>query len=147
MTAAWDTHAPLAQLVTILTGLTSVGLGTVYMGVPAQPDKRVCAYVTIGGQEYIEKATGGLAQRTIAYRVVFTYAVSDDEQAAENALGPIIDAFVNAILADRTLGGTLERLEIDATEADRPQYALMTGDEFRQYPMTIRGDQRQVFPV
>ena len=145
MTAPWSTSGPLNRLVTLVTALT--GIQHVYIGVPEKPANQVCAYITIGGQTVIEKTTGGQAQRTVGYRVVFVYALDGNESAAELIVADAIDAFMSALLADRTVGGTLERIMIDATEADRPQYALMSGEEFRQYPITIRGDQRNVYPV
>lgn len=144
-TAPWSTAGPLSQLVTIVTGLT--GVQQVYTGIPESVEKRLCAFVTLGGQDIANKTTGGLMQRMQSYRVVFVYAVEEAEAGAELAVAAVIDLLLDALFADRTLNGTLEQMEVDATEADRPEYARVAGVDYRQYPITIRGVQRKTYPV
>jgi hypothetical protein len=145
MPVPFSTSAPLNRLVTLVSGLAS-GLA-VSIGVPESFSNQVSAYITIGGQTGINKATGGLIQRTLAYRVVFGYAVDGAESTAETTLATLVDAFMSAVYADQTLGGTLERVEVDASEADQPRYQLWSGSENREYPIRVSGAQRAVFPV
>lgn len=147
MPAPWSTVAPLNALVTLLGTLTGSGLQKVYTGVPESFSNQVCAYVTAGAQRIDNKATGGLMQRLQAYRVVLTYAVDGAEATAETTLCAVVDAFTDALFADRTLGGTLESMEFDAEEAGEPLYVRVSGEEIRMFPFTIRGAQRKTYPV
>jgi len=147
MPAAWSTVGPLNALVTLLGTLSGSGLQTVYTGVPESFSHQVSAYVTAGAQEISNKTTGGLMQREQSYRVVFAYAVDKAEATAETTVCALIDAFVNAVFADRTLGGTLEALVVDASGADDPVYIRVSGEEIRSYVVVIRGTQRKTFSV
>lgn len=145
MTAPWSTSGPLTQLVTILGGLS--GLQSVHTGVPESFSHQVSAYVTAGAQLVDNKASGGLMQRMLAYRVALCYAVDGAEATAETTLCGLIDAFTDALFTDRTLGGTLESMEFDATDAADPIYVKVSGEEIRMYVMTIKGVQRKTFRV
>lgn len=145
MTAAWSTLAPMQRLLVILEGMTSSGLQSASIGVPEWPETLVAAYVTLGGQVLSNKTTGGQMQRTLSYRVVFVYATGSAEATAEITVAALIDGLLDAIYADRTLANTMESVEFDASEADRPLYALITGQEFREWPVQIRGTQRKTY--
>lgn len=145
MPAPWSTLGPLTNLKTLVEGLD--GVQWTQFGVPNDPPAQVGAFLTLGGQQIDNKATGGLMQRLQTYRVTFCYALDGAEETAETTLAGVIDAFIAAVLADRTLGGTLEALAIDASEADTPRYADIVGAETREYPIRIVGQQRNTFPV
>jgi hypothetical protein len=147
MTVAWSTLAPMQHLLSLLNGLTVSGLQSATIGVPEWPSTQVAAYLTIGGQTFVEKTAGGQIQRTMDYRVVFVYATGSAEDTAETTVAALIDALLDAIYADRTLGSTIERVDVDATEASQPQYALITGQEFREWPLRVTGTQRKTYPV
>jgi hypothetical protein len=145
MPAPWSTPGPFTALATLVAGL--IGVQWSQVGVPESVPAQVGAYLTLGGQQVDNKATGGLMQRRLSYRVVFCYALDGAETTAETTIAALIDAFIAAIFADRTLGGTLESLDVDASEADQPRYVGVAGAEFREYPLRITGVQRSTFPV
>lgn len=147
MTAPWSTVGPLNALVTLLGTLSVSGLQDVKIGVPESFSKQVSAYVTAGAQRIDNKTTGGLMQREQAYRLVLCYAVDGAEETAETTLCALVDALTDALFADRTLGGTLERMEFDAEDAGEPIYIKASGEEIRQFPITIKGVQRKTFTV
>lgn len=145
MAAPWSTPAPLARLVTILTALS--GVQKVQVGVPETFDRQVTAYVTVAAQDVDNKASGGLMQRVLAYRVVLCYALDDHEETAEATLAAALDGLVDALFADRTLAGTLDRLEVNALDADEPVYVRVSGQEIRQYVLYVRGTQQKTYAV
>lgn len=145
MPAPWSTLAPMQALKTLVDGLAGVQWSQ--HGVPDKVSAQVGAYLTLGGQEIDNKTTGGHMQRMQAYRVTFCYALDGSEETAETTLAAVIDAFISAVLSDRTLSGTLEQLAIDASGADQPRYADIVGSENREYPIRIVGAQRATFPV
>lgn len=145
MPVAWSTAAPLNRLLTILQGLS--GLQSAQIGVPESFDRRVTAYVTVAAQDIDNKSTGGQMQRIQAYRVAFCFALDGAEASAEAAIADLLDAFMDAIFTDRTLGSTLERVEVNATEADDPVYVRVSGEEIRQYVLYVRGSQRKTYSV
>lgn len=145
MPAPWSTPGPFAALETLVSGLD--GVQWTQVGVPESVPAQIGAYLTVGGQRPGNKTTGGLMQRDMSYRIVFCYAIDGAEQTAETTIAGLIDAFIAAIFADRTLGGTLESLSVDASEADQPRYVDIVGANYREYPIRVTGQQRQVFPV
>lgn len=147
MPVPWSTTGPLSALLTLLGDLSGSGLQSAQAGVPEAFSHQVTAYVTAAGQVVENKATGGLMQRELGYRVVFAYAIDGAEQTAETTVCSLIDAFLDALFADRTLGGTLERLAVDASGADDPVYTRVSGEEVRQFEMFVRGAQRKTFEV
>jgi hypothetical protein len=147
MPAPWSTAGPLSALATLLGTLTTAGLQEVFVGVPESFGRQVSSYVTLGEQVIINKTTGGGMQRRMAYRVVIGYMVDGAEATAEATVAAILDAFLDAIFDDRTLGGTLEQIEVDASEAAQPRYVGVAGSIAREYPIRITGVQRKAFPV
>lgn len=131
---AFNLAGPLNRIVAILTGLS--GMQTVYTGVPESIGTRVSAYVTLGGMRVADKATQ-LLQREQRYFVAFAYRVSGAEATAEADLMTMVDAFIAAIYADRTLNGTAKGVTIDAGLADQPEYRVLAGQEFRVYPIVV----------
>lgn len=131
---AFDLAGPLNRIVAILTGLT--GMQAVSVGVPESLGTRVSAYVTLGGLRVADKATQ-LLQREQRYYVAFAYRVAGAEATAEADLMAMVDAFIAAIYADRTLAGTARGVTVDAGLADQPEYRTLAGQEFRVYPIVV----------
>lgn len=140
MPAAWDSKAPLDYIVGLLDSISEIQ--TVHVGVPLSLTSQVSAYVTMGGHTLKVRLTGGQAQRVIVYRAVIGYAVEGAEDTAEDTLCAAVDAFENLILADLTMGHTLESVEFDASEADTPRYVAVAGSDYREWPIRIAGIQR-----
>lgn len=131
---ALNTKAVAQKLVTILAALT--GMGSVQIGAPESWGKRVCAFVSMGGQPLVRKTTGTTA-RDAHYYVVLAYRLDQAESTAETTLMDLVDAFVAAVEADLTLGGTCKAVDLDLSAGDAPEYQLTAGQEFRQYPIIV----------
>lgn len=116
------------------------GVGAVQIGVPESTDKRVSAYITIGSQPNVRKATG-LVRREARYFVNFCYRVDKAETTAETTLMGLVDAFLTALYADLKLGGACNSLEIDTGLADTPDYQMRAGKEYREYPIIVTAAQ------
>jgi hypothetical protein len=140
---SFNAKAPLAALVTLVTGLA--GVQSVAKGVPESLGHQVCAYVTLGGQRPFDKASG-LRERELRYRVTFAYRVAGSEGAAEDKLADVVDALEVALYADRTLGGTVRSLEADFSAADDPRYTMVSGQEYREYPVVVTVKQQRNYP-
>ncbi len=135
---AYSTRGPAEALIALLSGLA--GLGAVKTGVPESVGKRLEAFVTMGGQTIGAKATG-TTYRDARYYVSFVYRLDGDEAAAELALMDLVDAFIMAVDADRTLGGSCQGTAIDPSPADDPEYRNYSGQECRQYPILVTARQ------
>lgn len=139
---SFNTPAGATALVSVLTGLT--GMGSVQIGVPESIGKQVSAYVTAGGSMPVEKTTGTLA-RDQRYNCTLCYRVDDSETAAETTLMGLLDLFIAALMADRTLGNVCKNLTIDLTLADSPQYLIYAGKEYREFPVVVTLRQYDTF--
>lgn len=126
---------PAAQaLVTLLTGLA--GMGSVQLGVPVTVGPSVSAYVTAAGQPMGRK-TSGTTFRDMRFNCTLAYRVDNAEATAETTLMDLLDAFVDAVNADLTIGGVCKSADVDLTLADTPQYFIRAGKEFREYPILV----------
>lgn len=141
---SYDSVAIANGLLAVLQGLP--GLAAAQIGVPDDPGYRVSAYVTMGSIGKQPKASG-VTQRESRFFVVFVYRVGRDEVAAELALMALVDAFMAALDADRTLGGVARAMEAESVAADEPIYQLRVGQEYREYPMTITARQYGAYAV
>lgn len=131
---AFNTAAPLNQLITILTAIS--GIRQVYKGAPENFAKNVVAYVAAGQQD-IRRHTTGTTRRRASYFVGLAYRVSDAEADAEGILCDSLDAFIAAVMADLTLNGTCKETVLDFTLASAPEYEVRAGREFRVYPLLV----------
>ena len=134
-----NTAGPLNQLKTLVESIT--GIQDVYIGVPENLPKRASAYIALGSQPILLKATG-VAQRDARYQVTFGYRVGGAEAAAELTIAGWLDAFLQELLDDLTLAGTCEGLDFDTSLADAPGYEKFAGLENRLYPVVVACRQR-----
>lgn len=141
---SFDSAAAANQLVTVLSGLA--GMGAAQIGAPESVGPRVGSYVTMGSQSSGRKATG-VMQRETRFFCMFAYRVDGAEQAAETTLMNLVDAFMQALNADLTLGGTVNSLTADSAAADEPDYQLRAGKEYREYPVVVTVTQRDSYQV
>lgn len=139
-TTPFDTAGPLQALYDLLVTLS--GLQKVYIGAPESFSNQVSAYVAVAGQRIIRKNSGCL-QREARYLIVLGYRVKGAEATAETTIGTLIDALISALYLDLTLGGWSLSLDIDATQADTPQYELAAGQEYRRWPLVVTVTQQQ----
>ncbi len=144
---ALDLVSPLEEIISIVAGLE--GVHQVYAGIPKGVSKQLVAFVSLGGQAISDKASGGLVERTVRYRVMFGYGVDGIPEDAEVALATIVDRFLVAIYAARQswaqTPGTFGTIRsVDPSPADDPAYALWPGHEYRLYPITVSVAQRMV---
>jgi hypothetical protein len=141
---AYDSAAVAGALVGVLENLS--GLAVAQLGAPQAVGPRVSAWVTLGSQEVIRKAAG-VTQRQARFMVMFCYRVDGAESDAEEALMDLVDAFMEALADDLTLGGTALALEFSSQAADEPDYQLRAGKEFREYPVVVTAVQRSGYEV
>jgi hypothetical protein len=142
----FDSAAPLAALRTLVAGAMSNE--TVYVGVPESGASRLIAYLTLGGQKPQDFAAGRCLIRPMRYRITLAYALDGNEQAAEEALGPVLDALTLALFAarDTKLGGTVDSMEEpDLSGADEPRYQMFAGSEYREYPIVVTVSQQSLY--
>lgn len=131
---AFNTRAPAEALVAMLDGLT--GVSGAQLGVPASVATRIYATVTAASQALTSKATA-TTRRAARYMCTLVYRMDGTEAAAEQALMDVLDLFIAALMADRTLGGLVKDLEVDPTLADTPEYQARAGKEYREYPILV----------
>lgn len=142
---AFDAAAPLSAIVTLLQGVA--GVQHVRTGAPKSLSYQASAYVTLGGFDLGERATGCLS-RPLRYFVGLGYATSDDEAAvatAESTIAGWLDDFSRALYADRSLGGTVSSARIVGGLGDDPRYQVYGGEEVRVYPLLIEVMQEQTY--
>lgn len=130
----FDSVGPLNRLKTILAGIAGVGQTT--KGIPESVGARVSASVSVGGQR-LEFDAFKILERMTGYFVEFAYRVQGNEGAAEDQLAAFLDAFLAALYADQTLGGTCEGIETDFSLTSDPNYRPTAGQEFRVFPLVV----------
>lgn len=136
---AFNAQAVADAIKTKLLALS--GMGSVQIGVPESVGPRVSAYITMGSMPLVRKATE-VTRREARYFVNFAYRVDGAETTAETTLMGLADAFLDALHADMTLGGTCKSIvEISSGLADTPDYQLRAGKEYREYPFIITAAQ------
>jgi hypothetical protein len=125
--------------------LAAAGLQEVKVGAPANYTYKLSGFVALGASKTIDKATGGLLERTQNYFVGLGYRISveADVASAEDELADVLDAFTLAFHANRTLGGTVETAALLAELPDEPTYRPYAVQEFRVYPLVIQTKQRE----
>lgn len=142
----FDTVAPLERLATILGQVP--GIRHVYTGVPKTVAEDVAAYVTVGPQTLIDKASGGVLQRTASYYVTFVYAVEGDSLGAELALAGAVDPFVLLVYGERSQPASpLQSVTLDLTLSTSAEYVSIVGQEYRRYPVLVTVLQQQTIGV
>jgi hypothetical protein len=142
----FDTAGPLERIAELLRELS--GVRHVYVGVPKAVDEDVAAYVTVGPQAVIDKASGGLLQRVASYYVTFVYAVEGDSQQAEQALASAVDPFLALLYGERSdPDSPLESVTVDLTLSTSAEYVAIVGQEYRRYPVLVNVLQQQTIGV
>lgn len=141
---AFNTKSVATQLKTLAAALA--GIGGAQIGVPETIDKRIWAIITAAGQTIADKTTG-TNRRSARYNVTFTYRLDGAETTAEEGLMDLIDLFLVALYADRTLAGTCKNIDVDLSLADTPEYQTRSGKEFREFPILVTAVQDGTFTV
>lgn len=141
---AFSNSAVLTQLNSTLAALS--GMGVSQIGAPESVGPRVSAYVTLGSQS-VSRIAGGLVQRESRFFCMFAYRLDGAEATAETTLAAAVDAFMQAIQDDLTLGDNVETTEVSSHAADEPDYQLRAGKEYREYPVMITATQRSTYEV
>ncbi len=136
---SFNSAAVYDKLVEILNDVVQ----RVYQGVPESVETDVSAYIVLAGSPPVVNDTTSVVRRELSFRISFLYRVSGEEADVERSLMLAVDDFIMRFYDDRTLGDTWEgHIELDLSEADTPDYRAMAGQEFRQYPVIVRGVQR-----
>ena len=141
---ALNTKGVANHLVTMLQGIAGVNL--VQKGVPEKQDPRLAAYVTTGSQSLTRK-TSATFDRWGRMLVTFSYLTKGAESDAEDALMDAVDAFIALVMADLTLDGLVLDTNLDLGMADTPEYSILAGREYREYPVVVMYKQQDTFNV
>ncbi|RMG98266.1 MAG: hypothetical protein D6706_07370 [Chloroflexi bacterium] len=143
--AAINTTAAANAVVSLLQSLS--GMGDVQIGAPASVGTTVSAWVTMGSAQDEIRATGTTVRRQ-RLLVMFVYRIpTAGETTAETSLMALVDAFFAAVNADKTLGGVVDRAEVNSLAADEPDYAMRAGLEYREYPVVVSVTQQGTYEV
>lgn len=143
---AFDLTSPLNHILGMVAALP--GLSEEQIGAPMSWSKRLNGYVTIGHQPSGIKTAGGTVWRDAHYFVDLGYDCNQTATgvtSAELGLATAIDAFLKAIYADLTLGGTVHATTVETGLADEPEYRVRSGTEFREYPILLICRQYDVY--
>lgn len=123
------------QVVILLDGIAD--FQRVSEGTPESPEYAIEATVGLGAVRVMDKASGGFMQVEAEIFVSLYYRVGGLETATETALATVVQALIQAVMTDRTLGGLANRASVDTGLASQPEYADWGGSEYRRYPLLI----------
>jgi hypothetical protein len=116
------------------------GMLLVKEGVPEAFGPSVSAFIAMAPISFRDIATG-LLEIEVTFYVLFGYKVSGAEADAERKLmrgiADLIPKFVAARLND--FGDTLVSATINLELAAQPEYEIFAAQEYRRYPVLIRG--------
>ena len=142
---AFQAREALEAVRALAAGSTGFAIAT---GTPEGLSRAAAGYVTLGPAQPIDRAAGGLIERTVDCHIVFGYRVKGAEDTAELSIADAVDAFTLAFYAsDRKLDGTGESAELDFGLVGSAEYEQIAGQEFRLYPIVVRVKQRQSMAV
>lgn len=133
-----------------LTALRDFAAGvtgfTITIGPTEGFGRRAAGYVDIGAMPVIDRAAGGLVERSGEFILVLGYRVKGAEEGAVIAIADAIDALQLAYYAsDRTFDGIAESSSAEFLE--RPDWQEVVGLEYRLYPIVFVMKQRQSMAV
>lgn len=134
----------------VLTALRDFAAGatgfTITIGMTEGFSRRASGYVDIGAMPVIDRAAGGLIERSGEFILVLGYRVKGAEEGAVTAIATAIDALQLAYYAsDRTFGGVAESSSAEFLE--RPDWQDVVGLEYRLYPIVFIVKQRESLGV
>jgi hypothetical protein len=143
---AFDLRGMLTAVQTMVTALPTVQStsAAIYMGVPESFAARINAFIVLGPATPEDNSMGGqMMEPTVT--VVFGYRVAAVESTAELVIADLILELVDAVLADPTIGGTIDPnfVRLDMSGASNPEYRAVAGSESRLYPIAIIGYQQR----
>jgi hypothetical protein len=122
------------------------GMQQVYEGVPTAFGPSVAAFIAMAPIDFRDIATS-LTEIEITFYVLIGYKVSDTPGPAErkliNGIADLLPKFMEARETD--FGGTLESATINLSLAGQPEYEIFAAQEYRRYPVLIKGTLQQSF--
>jgi hypothetical protein len=141
----FDASAALTAVKDLAEGSTGF---TIVMGTPENLARRAAGYVSLGSAQTVDRAAGGLIERTVECHLVLGYRVKGAEGTAELDVAAAVDAFTVAFYAsDRRLDGAGTSAELDFGLIGGAEYEKIAGQEYRLYPIVVRVKQRQTMGV
>jgi hypothetical protein len=142
---AFSTLSVLDYLETLVGGLAAVT--EVYVGIPTTLEATLCGIVAVAAPALDDAATQ-LILYTPRFYVGFAYRVAGSApaqiRAAERSLATALDQFINAVVTDRKLGGTVDDVEFDFSFANNALYQAFSGQEARVFPVSLQVSQQQI---
>lgn len=122
------------------------GMMLVKEGVPDAFGPSVSAFVAMAPIDFSTIATG-LSEVEVTFYVLLGYKVSGAEAEAERKLIRGVAALIPKFLDARTsdFDGTMNDSKIDLSLAGQPEYELFAAQEYRRYPILIKGCLQQTF--
>jgi hypothetical protein len=141
---ALSTLDVLDTLEALVAGLTTTQ--ATYVGIPNSIDARLAGIVAVAAPALDDRAYG-LIRYTPRFYVGLAYRLAGSTAAqvktAERALATALDELIAALLADRTLSGTVDDLLLDFSFANNALYQLFVGQEYRIFSISIQVEQQQ----
>lgn len=116
------------------------GMMQVKEGVPEAFGPSVSAFIAMAPIDFRDVAAG-LTEIEVTFYILLGYKVSTAEATAErkliNGVADLIPKFLEARETD--FGGTLVSSSINLSLAGQPEYEIFAAQEYRRYPILIKG--------
>jgi hypothetical protein len=116
------------------------GMMTVKEGVPEALGPSVSAFIAMAPIAFRDVAAG-LVEAEVTFYILLGYKVSSAEADAERKLMRGVANLIPKFLAAREddFGGTLVSSSINLELAAQPEYEIFAAQEYRRYPVLIKG--------
>jgi len=143
---AFDIEAAFDAVKDLIQSVQGMTASSVKEGVPESFGPSVAAFVAMSPITFRDVA-GGLAEIEVTFYILFGYKVSGAEAEAERKLmrgiADLMPKFLTARAND--FGGTLENATINLELAGQPEYEIFAAQEYRRYPVLIKGCLQSTF--
>lgn len=140
---AFDAPAVLEAIRAFAAGATGF---TITIGPPEGFGRAASGYVDLGALPVVDRAAGGLVERTGEFLLILGYRVKGAEAGAVQAIATALDELQRAYYAsDRTFGGVA--VSSSAEFLERPTWEDIVGLEYRLYPIVFLVKQRESLGV
>ena len=120
------------------------GMQKVEEGVPNVLGASIHSFIALAPITFQDVATS-LVEIEVTFYIFLGYKVSTDEGVAERRLmNGVADLLLKFLVArENDFGGTLQDASINLELAAQPEYELLAAQEYRRYPVLIRGHIQQ----
>jgi hypothetical protein len=162
VTGTFDVDAAIGGLAEILATITEID--SVRVGTPVDLPSKLCAWVALGEPELIGSTTVGIIDIHVALIIWLGYRITGASGTArlaaiaeaERATARVLVEIVRRVNRNRyqavdgvalLLNGSVDRMELPRAAVGGPDYAMMSGQEGRLYPLGVPIVQREPMGV